>query len=570
MKLEKNPRNFVDDHLTISSWKDIEHYFTDLVDRRIGSTADLKKWLHDRSELEAVLEEDLAWRYIRMTIDTREKKFADDYHLFITQIHPEIAPFEDKLNQKLSESPFKSELTGRAYELFFRGIDSALAIYREENVAIHAKIGEKSQQFGAISGAQSIVHNGEKITMQKAGSLLRENDETLRMEIFKKMAARRAEDSSQLDVLFSELIQLRHTVALNAGFDNYRDYKFKELGRFDYTKEDCFAFHQSIRTEIVPLIKKMHEEQSLQLGKIKLRPWDHEVDPLGRKLLSPFQNGEDLLEKSIAVFSKIDPYFGDCLQTMKHISHLDLDSKEGKSPGGYNYPLYEIGIPFIFMNAVGTHRDMITMLHEGGHAVHSFLSRDLALTAFKNLPSEVAELASMTMELITMEEWTIFFPEKEELMRAKKEQLDTVIKILPWIATIDEFQHWVYEHPFHTPDERHAKWLEIVASYSTEMTDWSGYEEIQKLSWQKQLHLFEVPFYYIEYGMAQLGALSIWKNFKSNPSKAISEYKTALALGYTKSIPEIYEAAGISFDFSKEHIQRLAEFIQHERIELGD
>jgi oligoendopeptidase F len=564
MQIEKKSRRFVANALQVQSWKDVEPYFIDLLNRAINSDTDLRNWLSDRSELEAVLEEDLAWRYIRMTIDTRDAALAESYQVFITQIHPEIAPYEDKLNRKLSDSPFKKGLTGRDYELLLRSVDSALEIYRDENVPLHAQLGEKSQQFGAISGAQSIEHNGEKLTMQKAGSLLRENDETLRKTIFEKMASRRAEDSEKLDELFSELIQLRHQVALNAGFKNYRDYKFKELGRFDYTKEDCFDFHEAIRTEIVPLIREMQAEQARLLGKSKLKPWDSEVDPLGKIPLQPFSDGADLLQKCIAVFYKTDSYFGDCLETMKTIHHLDLESKEGKSPGGYNYPLYEIGIPFIFMNAVGTHRDMVTMLHEGGHAVHSFLSRDLELTGFKSLPSEVAELASMSMELITMDDWNIFFPNEEDLIRAKREQLETVIKILPWIATIDEFQHWIYENPNHSIEERHAKWVSVLKSYSTDMVDWSGYENVQKISWQKQLHLFEVPFYYIEYGMAQLGALSVWKNSKNDKAKAIASFKEALALGYTKSIPEIYATADISFDFSKNRLKELAGFVKKE------
>lgn len=365
-----------------------------------------------------------------------------------------------------------------------------------------------------------------------------------------------------LDELYTELIHLRHQIAVNAGFENYRDYKFEELGRFDYTKEDCFDFHRAIKEEIVPIVKEFYAKQAKQLGKDKLNPWDTEVDPLGRAPLKPFTTGEDLLQKSIQVFDKVDPYFGDCLRKMEEINHLDLESKEGKSPGGYNYPLYEIGIPFIFMNAVGTHRDMVTMLHEGGHAVHSFLSRDLKLTGFKTLPSEVAELASMSMELITMDYWNIFFENEEDVHRAIEEQLETVLKILPWIATIDEFQHWVYEHPTHPVEERHEKWMSLLEDYGTGIVDWSGYEEFQRISWQRQLHLFEVPFYYIEYGMAQLGALSVWKNSKIDFKNAVDNYKNALKLGYTKSIPEIYKTAGIRFDFSQMNVKELAEFIK--------
>jgi oligoendopeptidase F len=562
MKLKNTPRNFVANDFQIEKWEDVEHYMVDLVERKLETKSAFEQWLKDKSELEAILEENIAWRYIRMTIDTRDKEKAESYAFFIREIQPKLAPFDDQLNRKLMESPFVHEFTEESYKIYFRSINTALKLFRQENVEIHAKIGEKSQEFGALSGAQSIEHNGAQITMQKAGALLRENDAALRQTIFEKMNTRRAEDKEQLDTLYTELIQLRHQIAINAGFSNYRDYKFEELGRFDYTKEDCFNFHKAIKEEIVPIVKEFYVKQAKQLGKDKLKPWDTEVDPLGRAPLKPFTTGEDLLKKSIAVFDNVDPYFGDCLRKMEEIKHLDLESKEGKSPGGYNYPLYEIGIPFIFMNAVGTHRDMVTMLHEGGHAVHSFLSRDLELTGFKSLPSEVAELASMSMELITMDHWNIFFENEEDLQRAIEEQLETVLKILPWIATIDEFQHWVYEHPTHAVEARHAKWMQITEEYGTGMVDWSGYEEFQRISWQRQLHLFEVPFYYIEYGMAQLGALSVWKNSKTDFKKAIDDYKNALKLGYTKSIPEIYKTAGITFDFSQQNVKELAGFIR--------
>jgi len=264
------------------------------------------------------------------------------------------------------------------------------------------------------------------------------------------------------------------------------------------------------------------------------------------------------------MFDKIDSYFGDCLRTMDEMGHLDLDSKEGKSPGGYNYPLYEIGVPFIFMNSVGAQRDLVTMVHEGGHAVHSFLSRDLELTGFKNVPSEVAELASMSMEMLTMELWNEFYSDNDNFNRAKREQLESILKILPWIAQIDEFQHWVYSNPTHTVSERHAKWSEISKEYGTGLTDWTGFEDMQATAWQRQLHLFEVPFYYIEYGIAQLGALGVWKNSQENFPKAIEDYKNALRLGYTATIPEIYKVAGISFDFTENYLKELASFVQAE------
>ncbi len=565
MKLERKKRQFVDENLVIDAWEVIKPYFEDLLSRDISDRSVFDKWLADRSELEAVLEEDAAWRYIRMTIDTRDEVLTNSYTFFITKIQPELAPYDDLLNKKLAASEFFDPNTPiQEKHIFFRSVQTALELFREENIALDAELSELAQQYGAISAAQTIEHKGEVITMQKASLLLKETDENLRKEIFEKISNRRREDVEKLDQLYSDLIAKRHQLALNAGFANFRDYKFKALGRFDYTKEDCFEFHKAIREQIVPIVKEIQREKLTKLGKSKFKPWDLDVDPDGRAPLKPFEGGDRLLEGTVNMFKKLDPYFSDCLLTMKAMGHLDLDSKAGKAPGGYNYPLYEIGVPFIFMNSVGAQRDVVTMVHEGGHAVHSFLSRDLELTAYKSLPSEVAELASMSMELLTMPFWNEFYTDTEDLKRAKREQLESILKILPWIAQIDEYQHWIYEHPTHSIEERHAKWGELAKAYGSGLTDWTGFEDIFATGWQRQLHLFEVPFYYIEYAIAQLGALGVWKNAIENQDNAIQAYKNALSLGYTRSIPEIYKTAGISFDFSEEYLKDLAEFVKAE------
>lgn len=568
MNIEKLPRTFVKEGLEINSWESIKPYFEDLTNRTLSTEADFQQWLKDRSELDAILEEDAAWRYIRMTIDTTIEAHSAAYKQFVTEIQPKFAPYEDLLNRKMIESTFSApEEKTEAYRIYHRSVQSALTLFREENIPLEAEMNEKSQEFGSISGAQTVEHNGETMTMQKASLLLKEQDEELRKTIFEKMSSRRSEDREKLDTLYNELIRLRHRIAVNAGFENYRDYKFVSLGRFDYTKEDCFAFHQAIKSEIVPLVKQIQQKKLDKLGKPLFKPWDTDLDPDGLAPLKPFSNGQEMLKGSIAILSEIDPYFGECIATMEQMNYLDLDSKPGKAPGGYNYPLYEIGVPFIFMNAVGAQRDLVTMVHEAGHAVHSFLSRDLELTGYKNLPSEVAELASMSMELLTMEGWSEFYNEAD-LNRAKKDQLETILMILPWIAQIDEFQHWVYENPAHSVEERTEKWLNLGREYGANLTDWTGYEAVRATSWQRQMHLFEVPFYYIEYGFAQLGAIGVWKNSLNDFDAAIRNYKAALKLGYTTSIPQIYETAGVSFRFSQSYIKEIAGFLQTEMNKL--
>ena len=569
MIIEKNKRQFLNEELSIQSWEDLKSYFDDLLAREIDSKEKFERWLNDRSELDAVLEEDLAWRYIRMSIETNNEELASAYTFFVTKIQPELAPLDDALNRKFMDSPFRHDYTDSAYQIYFRSIETQVNLFQEKNVPIEAELNELAQKYGAISAAQSIDYLGETMTMQKASQLLKEQDEVVRQTVFDKMVERRRVDIDSLDELYTQLVTKRHALALNAGFDNFRDYKFQALGRFDYSKEDCFAFHHAIKTHIVPLVKDIQSKKLALTGEAKFKPWNTEVDPEGKAPLKPFETGKEMLDGCIQMLGNLNPYFADCLKTMEEMGHLDLDSKAGKAPGGYNYPLYEIGVPFIFMNAVGAQRDLVTMVHEAGHAVHSFLSRDLSLTGFKNLPSEVAELASMSMELLSMKEWGHFYANADELNRAKREQLEGVLKVLPWIAQIDAFQHWVYEHPTHTVEERHAHWSSLSKDFGTGLTDWSGYEDQIATSWQRQLHLFEVPFYYIEYGIAQLGALGVWMNSLTDFNGALTSYQAALKLGYTQSIPEIYEAANVPFDFSTKRLKALADFLQVELIKIA-
>jgi oligoendopeptidase F len=406
------------------------------------------------------------------------------------------------------------------------------------------------------------------MTLQQAAVLLESTDRKQREEVYESISERRYTDREKLDELFNKLISLRNKVALNADFKNFRDYMFTAMGRFDYLPQDCFDFHESVRHEVVPVLNLLAEERKEKLGLDALKPWDKAVDPTGKPPLVPFKNAGDLVEKTIRCFSRLDPFLGQCIQTMKEINHLDLESKKGKAPGGYNYPLAEIGIPFIFMNATSTLRDMVTILHEGGHAVHSVVTKDLELVDFRHTPSEVAELASMSMELISMDHWDVFFEDENELKRAKKEHLEQIIQTLPWVATIDKFQHWIYENPGHSTAERQIRWNEIFAEFTDSVTDWTGQEKYRDYLWQRQLHLYEVPFYYIEYGFAQLGAIAVWKNYKEDPKRGLDAYLNALRLGYTRSIPEIYKAADIEFNFSKEYISDLITFVRGELAKL--
>lgn len=562
---QRPQRKFLPEQFEISTWETLRPYFENLSSRSIKDSEALQQWLEDRSELESVISEDLGWRYIKMTCYTDNELYSKRYQDFVENIQPHMAPFSDQLNKKFATSPFLQELESEpGFSILIRSVKKDIELFREANIPLYTKINTETQKYGQLSGAMTVTIDGKELTLQQASVVLQSTDRAKREDVYKKMAERRSKDSVVLDELFSKLISLRHQVALNADMKNFRDYMFKSYGRFDYTPQDCFNFHESIASEVVPILNDLSLERKQQLKVSDLRPWDKAVDPLGREPLKAFENGNDLTEKSIESFKRLDPFLGQCLSIMKEMGHLDLESRKGKAPGGYNYPLSEIGVPFIFMNATSTMRDMTTIMHEGGHAIHNFLTKDLSLADFKSPPMEVAELASMSMELISMDTWDIFFPDAEDLKRAKREQLEDIIETLPWVATIDQFQHGLYEKPDHTSEERTQLWNKVLARFSDSVTDWSGLEANRDTLWQKQLHLYEVPFYYIEYGMAQLGAIALWRNYKQNKQKGLQSYMRALKLGNLTTIPEIYKAADIKFDFSRVYIKELTDFVKEE------
>jgi oligoendopeptidase F len=563
-KIEKPVRIFLPENFVISDWKSISSYFEDLSERPLLTSNDLEKWLKDMSELEAVISEDVSWRHIRMTCNTEDKTLQDNFTYFMMEIQPKIQPYADRLNRKLVESPLTAALDKQKYFTYLRSVKKSIELFREENIPIQSELSVLAQQFGAISGKMTVSVGDQEYTLQQAMKFLENPDRTLREEVYRKIQERRLQDKEALNKLFMELVTRRDQVARNAGFANYRDYKFVEMGRFDYTKEDCFRFHDAVKQHILPLVEIIHKYKQKKLGLETLRPWDLDAEPAGQEPLHPFNTGNELLEKTVTCFRSLRPFFADCLLTMKEMNRFDLESRIGKAPGGYNCPLAETGAPFIFMNAAGQMHDVTTMVHEGGHAVHSFLSHHLELSAFKEYPMEIAEVASMAMELFSMENWQIYFSDPEDLRRAKIQQLERVITIFPWIATIDKFQHWVYENPNHNSEQRTENWFRIYNEFSSKTIDWGGLEQYQKNIWQKQLHLFEVPFYYIEYGIAQLGAIGLWMQFKKDKEKALDHYINALSLGGTKTLPELYDAAGLKFDFSGNYIKDLMDFVEGE------
>ncbi|MFM7671859.1 MAG: M3 family oligoendopeptidase [Bacteroidota bacterium] len=562
--IEQHPRQYLPGGFQVDSWEGLAPYFNELEARDINSVKELEKWLKDASELEAVISEEACWRQIRMTCDTEDPKLAESFEFFMSRIQPTIQPVADRLNKKLISCSFTQELDTQKYFTYLRNVRKNIDLFRESNITIQSELNIAQQEYGAIVGKMTIDVNGQEYTLAQAAKFLEDPDRSVRESVYHKISVRRLEDRDRLESLFEGLLEKRSQLANNACFADYRAYRFAELGRFDYTQNDCELFHQAVREQVMPLVNELLETKRKQLGVDRLRPWDLDAEPIGTKPLRPFNNGRELIDRTVDCLNQLDPLFGNCLLTMNDMGRLDVESRKGKAPGGYNCPLAETGAPFIFMNAAGTMDDVTTMVHESGHAVHSFLSHPLELNGFKEYPTEIAEVASMSMELFTMDHWSVFFPDPSELKRAKQQQLERVIILFPWIATIDAFQHWLYLHPGHSRADREAAWLRILDTYTSPVLDVSGTESYRSALWQRQLHLFEVPFYYIEYGIAQLGAIGMWKQYQQNPSMALKKYRSALQAGGTCTLPALFELAGLPFDLSPNYIGDLMRFVKSE------
>jgi oligoendopeptidase F len=557
-------RRFLPFRFRLTVWEKLAPYYQDLIERPIYSVSDLENWLLDRSELEAFLSESFGWRYINISADSQDEEALEAYQYAIQELSPRITDYSYRLNRKLIDCAFTSQLDPIRYGIFLRAARNMVDLYREENIELETEVQLESKMHGKIFSEMSVGVNGAHLTLQKASALLEETDRQEREQVYHKINSRILQDTRQLEQLFDQLLDRRHQMSQNADFDNFRDYRFRVLGRFDYTPADCEEFHESIQKEILPLVEQLYAYRKDKLGLDTLRPWDLHVDPSGQDPLRPFEDIPELVSQTIHCLQRVHPQFGEVLDKMRELGHLDLDSRPRKRPGGYNMPLLMSGVPYIFMNASRSFGDMRTLLHECGHAVHAYLTRDLPLSFTRKVPSEVAELAAMGMELLTMDHWDVFFPDPEDLRRARLQQLENVLKVLPWIAMIDKFQHWLYTNPNHSQEERKAMWLQTFRAFNSKLIDHSGIEHYAAHLWHKQLHLFEVPFYYIEYGMAQLGAIALWQQYREHPTRTVERYRSALRLGYTRPIDEIYQAAGIKFDFSRDYIRKLGHFVKQE------
>ncbi len=541
-----------------------------LLDRPVESRADLERWLVDRSELDAACSEAEAVRYIAMTCRTDDEAVNAEYERFVRETLPRFRRWGNALDLRQAAHADRFPLDPARYLVLDRDVRSDAALFRDESVPIHTELAALGQTYDQIIGAVTVEFDGQERTTSQMGVFLESPDRALRERAWRAVAARRLLDKDRLEDLFDRMRPLRATLARQAGLDSYVEYAFRSKRRFDYTPADCARFHDSIARVVMPLVREIDESRRRTLGLDAVRPWDAAVDPHGAESLRPFKDGADLAARTRQVFSRLDPRLGELTGELIGGDALDLDSRKGKAPGGYQYMRDRSRRPFIFMNAAGLARDVRTMVHEVGHAFHSQLTRDEPLVHYRHSCVEFAEVASMSMELLTMPHWEAFYPAPEDLRRAKREQLEGVAFLLPWVATIDAFQQWIYTHQGHSPDERRAEWMRLHHLFGR-VVDWSGLDEECAYSWHRQPHLFTSPMYYIEYGIAQLGALQLWlRSLDEGPAVAVNDYIRALSLGGSRPLPELFEAAGIRFEFGEDLLARLIEALRRELRALDD
>jgi oligoendopeptidase F len=558
------PRSFVPQNTDLGDWMQIAPLFDQLETRvaQTKSAAELECWLIDWSELSAALDEESSRRYIAMTCHTDNADAEKAYLHFVENVEPQLKPRQFALEKIYVTHPLQEKLPQPRFQIFDRDLKNRVELFRPQNVALETGEAKLCQQYQKLSGSLTVNFRGEEKTLVQMGRYLEEPDRALRREAWELVAKRRLQEADKFDDIFDQQLKLRAQIAQNAGFKNYRDYAFRRMGRFDYTPDDCAKFHDAVEKEVMPAVHELQSQRRVQLKVQKLCPWDLAVDPHNRPPLKPFAQVGEMVSRTRKIFNHLDGELADGFQQMDDLRLLDLDNRKGKAPGGYQSTLAESRLPFIFMNAIGLQRDVETILHEAGHAFHALATREENLYLYRSAPIEFCEVASMAMELLGNEFLEEFYP-TAEANRARKTHLEGIIGFFPWMATVDAFQHWIYTHANHTRAERKAAWLKLMDRFGGDL-DWTSFEESRAHSWHRQLHIFIHPFYYVEYGIAQLGALQVWANSRHDKAKALNDYKKSLALGGSRPLPELFSAAGCKFQFDAATIRPLIQLAENE------
>ncbi|EOW9527221.1 M3 family oligoendopeptidase [Bacillus cytotoxicus] len=550
--------------MDISNIKKLEQELSTLLDTPISSEKDLRNWLKEQSKLIWEMEEQLRVHYIDFQCNTDNHEIKNVFEHDQQHVRPLLKRYQSLFDQKYLASPFRMQLNPDTYELLDKKIQNAQSLFSEKNIELEVKEDKLVTQYYEITGSLTEIWNGKEKTITELQSYLQDPNRTVRKRAKNLISEKFLSVEKELQNIFNGLITIRHQKAKNVQLNNYRDYMFKKYERFDYTHEDCYKLAESIRKYAVPLLDKILHKQKAALEVNLLRPWDIAAVAPNKKPLKPIKNKEQLIEKSSSILHDLDPAFSNLLKRMHKNNLLDVESRKGKAAGGFCEYLPVSQLSFIFMNLNYTQYDALTFLHEMGHSIHNECMKHLELNQYQTISMEAAELASMTMELFSLNYWDILYTNEDDLKQAKIDFFESIIKYLPAMVIVDQFQHWMYENPNHTIQERNDKYLKLYKTHQSSVVNINGYEHWISTEWLPILHIFESPFYYIEYAIAQLGALNMYKQYKENPKQALQNYKQALSLGSSKSLKEVYEAAGIRFDFSEDTIKNLMLFVENE------
>lgn len=542
-------------------WSQIEPYYQELQARPLTAET-VSQWLSDWSHLTKLVQERGARLYVGTTVDTTDEAGIQAFHHFLETIAEAAQTADQNLKMKLLASGL--EPAGFAIQL--RNMRAEVALFREANIPLFTQETKLSTEYDKIIGAQTVMWEGEEKTLPQMRPIYQGTDRAKRERAWRLASDRQMHDREDINAMWQQFMELRQTITRNAGYESYRDFRWQEMLRFDYTPADCETFHNAIEQVVVPAAERIYERRRKALGVDTLRPWDLNVDSHQRPPLRPFQNTEELNSKAEAIFRQVDPQLGEYFAIMRRENLLDLDNRKGKAPGGYQTTYAQTKRPFIFMNAVGLHDDVQTLLHEGGHAFHTFESINLPYIQQQDITAEIAEVASMSMELLAVpylaaSEGGYYTP--SEAARARIEHLETLITFWPYMAVVDAFQHWVYTHADAATDPAHcdAQWAALWKRFMRGI-DWSGMDDAMMTGWHRKLHIFHSPFYYVDYGLAQVGAVQVWRNSLRDQAGAVRQYRSALALGGTRPLPELFAAAGAKFAFDAGTLGELVALIE--------
>ena len=556
---ESRSIEYIQRDIDLLSWDSIESVLESLESMPLNDRQQLEAFLAKWDEFDSLLTEQANQLRLNKARYTKDEEYSEKWETFISEIAPRLSKWNDRLGRKLIESDVVGELEGTDYEPFVEEVRTEVELFEEENVPINRELAQLATKYGEISGDWTVDFEGEERTFSEMVQFMESADRDLRRRAWQAMSDRRIEDADELAELFSEMVGKRHQVAVNAGFENYRDYIFEEKLR-DYDPDACFRFHELVENQVRPLAREIAEWKKDKLDLDNYKPWDASADPSGQGGLEPFDEVEELKAGVGRMMERLDPELGDLYQEVRE--HTDLEARPGKEQGGFQVFMPASRRPYIFANATGRQSDVITLIHEAGHAFHSLMRVPRMAMTSTTVPMEFNEVASMSMELLHFDTLDEFYDSNEARKRAIDQQLMRIPKLLLGVARGDAFQHWLYTNPEHTTEQRRDKWLELQKTFKPHVDYSDVSDEKLRTGWHQTLHFFKVPFYYIEYGFAQLGALQVALNAEQDLDSALSDYKEALRLGPTRDTEGLFEAAGTDFVPTDSKVSALMDWIR--------